>query len=76
MSKKRINDPFNYACAHLPDCWGIRIDLENGFGVVTLIDPDLEETDMREDETSLEEQIVNAVEKSRAGLKPARKGAK
>lgn len=34
------------ACEDLPEDWAIRIDLENGYGGVKLIDPDGEESEL------------------------------
>ncbi|WP_280192661.1 hypothetical protein [Delftia sp. PS-11] len=37
------------ACEDLPEGWSIRIDLENGYGSVKLIDPDGEENELQVD---------------------------
>ncbi len=34
------------ACEDLPEDWAIRIDLQNGYGAVKLVDPDGEESEL------------------------------
>ncbi|WP_239009675.1 hypothetical protein [Delftia lacustris] len=58
------------ACEDLPEGWSIRIDLENGYGGMKLIDPDGEE-----DELPVDGLLSDAMRASIAAAQAAAKGA-
>lgn len=58
------------ACEDLPEGWSIRIDLENGYGGVKLIDPDGEENELPVDGW-----LSDAMRESIAAAQAAAKGA-
>lgn len=58
------------ACEDLPEGWSIRIDLENGYGGVVLIDPDGEENELPVDGL-----LSDAMRESIAAAQTATKGS-
>lgn len=61
VEKMSTDDAIQHACGNLADGFQIRIELEKGAGSVKLINDEGDETDMWQDETSIAQQILNAV---------------
>jgi hypothetical protein len=59
LAEMHAKDPINYAAEHLPPGWEIRIDVERGFGGVTLTEGG--ESQVFEDEETWQDNVLAAV---------------
>ena len=63
-SRSKTEDAIQRACGDLPEGWTVRIDMENGAGIVELYDDELERIEFPADSGSIAQDINRAIDRA------------